>query len=402
MIATPPVVAMLALHGWVLEPDGGGDAPAKLLERLVTGGLPFALDESGGRRFDPADVINHAVAAGLAGREPCWQAHFVATGQRLAHSVDQVAPDDAWQSARRFRVTFRRQFDLHAYAGRERIRLRLPRPIEDETLTDLVLAVDRLGETAIVAETPGRIEWRLADRPPAELTLGWTADFKSRPGPRGEATLKAVDRATWLAPDEGLVRVTPMVRALAADLAEALGDEAAVARFRDHLIDNFASGVIAYETIIGPATDHVLRTGWYDCQLGSALLVALCRARGIPARIVGGHLLWPAAPTWHVWCEIWLAGEGWSPFDLLAWDLSAGGRDPAWRRIYAGRIDHRMTTQILPHIFAGPMSVPYPAAHIRLSSKEAAGITIDHRAVADGTRIYRDTISVTAYPPDQA
>jgi hypothetical protein len=57
------------------------------------------------------------------------------------------------------------------------------------------------------------------------------------------------------------------------------------------MIDELACGPVHYDQVT-PATpcDWVLESGWYDCQLGSAFLVALARARGIPARIVGGYV----------------------------------------------------------------------------------------------------------------
>ncbi len=384
---------MLALYGWALEPGGAGGAADRLLDRLVASGLPF-VEREGARLFDPAEAINRVIAAGLADEEPAWRGRFVATGQRLARSLDPSAPQGAMLPPRRFRVDFARGFDLAGLAASERLRLRLPAPIEDHALTDLSLAI--AAPAGEVAQQPGRIEVRLGPRRPERIEIAFTAHFTSRPACNDTAPPDPADHR-WLAPDEGFVQVTPAVRMLAARLAGGAVDaRRAVAAFRDHLLDRFGCGIVAYEAIVGPATDHVLAGGWYDCQLGSALLVALCRARDTPARLVGGYLLWPASPSRHIWCEIWLDGR-WTPYDLLAWDLSAGGRDAAWRGAFAGRIDHRMKTEMLPAIFTGPMSLPFPAAHHRLVSRDGAGIAIDHRTL-DGAPLYRDRISVVPDP----
>ncbi|WP_231639561.1 transglutaminase-like domain-containing protein [Sphingomonas profundi] len=374
---------MLALYGWGLKADLGGGAPAALLDRLASRGLPFA-QAADGPRFDPAETVNRVIAEGLAGREPAWRDRFVATGRALA----------GWPAStpRRFRIRFTRRFALSPLAGRAGVRLRLPRPIA----ADMILALSAPGCT--VTQAPGRIELRPAGGAPPWLEAGWTADIASDPAAIDATPLSAQDRARWLAPVEGLVQVTPPVRALAAALAGTIADDrAAVAAFRAHLIDRFACGILAYEAIAGPATDHVLACGWYDCQLGAALLVALCRARGVPARLVGGYLLW-SRPSRHMWCEVWL--DGWRPFDLLAWDLSAGGSDAGWRDIFAGTVDHRLRTEVLPDIFTGPMSLALPAAHHRIARAVAdGGVEIDHCGL-DGDSIYRDRISVTA--PDRA
>lgn len=54
-----------------------------------------------------------------------------------------------------------------------------------------------------------------------------------------------------------------------------------------------------------------------SCNGKSRLLVALCRARGIPARVVGGVILEDVQKrTSHLWAEVWM-GNQWVPFDAL-------------------------------------------------------------------------------------
>lgn len=60
-----------------------------------------------------------------------------------------------------------------------------------------------------------------------------------------------------------------------------------------------------------------LRLGEASCNGKSRLLVALCRNRGIPARLVGGLILESGVKqTSHQWCEVLLGGM-WVPFDPL-------------------------------------------------------------------------------------
>jgi transglutaminase-like putative cysteine protease len=57
-----------------------------------------------------------------------------------------------------------------------------------------------------------------------------------------------------------------------------------------------------------------LRLGEASCNGKSRLFVALARAAGIPARLVGGLILEPGAKkTSHQWVEAWVAGH-WVPF----------------------------------------------------------------------------------------
>ena len=103
-------------------------------------------------------------------------------------------------------------------------------------------------------------------------------------------------------------------------------------RFWNFMLDELAIGVLHYDEL-DPAhpIDWVLESGWYDCQMGSALLIALCRVRGIPARMASGYFLYPASPTPHYWVEVWL-DHGW--LDVAGHDLR-GSLGPWTRRTVA-------------------------------------------------------------------
>jgi hypothetical protein len=162
------------------------------------------------------------------------------------------------------------------------------------------------------------------------------------------------------------------------------------------MLDRMMCGAMRYSDLTGQApVDWVLENGWCDCQLGAALLISLCRARGIPARLVGGHLLYRLAPTNHFWPEVWIDGQGWRPYDLLSWDLSQGGRDPDWRDRFAGQVDARIVTQRFPLAFTGPMSVRFPAAWQMVQSRSKdGGIDVGYRDVEQGSLIYNDHVVV--------
>lgn len=57
------------------------------------------------------------------------------------------------------------------------------------------------------------------------------------------------------------------------------------------------------------------------CSDYSDLMVAMCRANGIPARVSGGHVInGDFIPGWdkeegHVWVDVYLEGYGWVPFE---------------------------------------------------------------------------------------
>jgi transglutaminase-like putative cysteine protease len=74
-----------------------------------------------------------------------------------------------------------------------------------------------------------------------------------------------------------------------------------------------------------------------DCTEYASLMIALCRASGIPARYVKG-LAVPGeeakdiARTEHAWLEVHLPGSGWVPMDPTM------GRAPVRRQEYFARL----------------------------------------------------------------
>jgi hypothetical protein len=379
------VEELLLLSGRLFELREGALATARARAARVLEGSPGAL-------LDPDAVMNGMIASGLAGETDYWRAHCVPTGQRLAAELcggtPDRAPDVRALPPRRFEVAFRRTFDLSRGPAR---RLRMPAPVEDAHLSDLEIEAETL------RVEPGRLEAKPGSSERGDFVLSARFTFLAHAGVphsrTGDGRLELPE--TWLAEREGPVQVTAEVVALAARLAAPWREPIEqVMAFRNHLIDTMACGRIALDGLgDAPPTDWILAHRWFDCRLGAALLVAMCRARGLPARVVGGYLLWQA-PSEHYWMEVWLPDQGWTPFDLLAWDLSAGGRDPAWRDVYAGAVDYRMKTQVFPQIFTGAPGVPMGDAWHRLSRLTPGGTETRLVSIPGGELIYADTIEV--------
>ena len=387
-IARRDMAEMLLLGGWALDAHAP-DAAAAMVESDAV--LDFLVGNAA--RVDPAEVLNRMKRAGKAGNLPFWEKRYIATGRRmvaeLAGSTGDAVPSPAALPPRRFAMEIVRHYDFSA--GPHRTRLRLPLPLPGSSLVDL--EVTPILPDAVLSHRilPGRLEVSVDMAGP--ISVGAQLSFTALPT---MAEREEAPDPTWLAPSEGPIRVTPEVQALARRLAAGERDPEKIVRtFHDHLLDRFTCGVIHYDRIGGaPASDWVLATGWYDCRLGAALLIALCRARGIPARLVGGYLLW-RVPTEHFWAEVHLPGRGWTPFDLLGWDLSAGGNDPAWRDIFAGAVDYRLRTQILPRLFTGPSGGPTASAWHRLVRAIPRGTETRYLAIPDGRLLYREDVRIT-------
>lgn len=401
-IPEPAITNMLLMECWAFEIEAGHRALAltetsRFLDACIDQGLGFGFDAGGQRLFDPVEVVNFMKWMGLTQQHRFWADHYVKTwrahveGERLFDTSRESYPPQAFQ------IGLRRTFDLHSFATGSRLRLRAPVPMVGDYLRDLsVITISPSDSDGPAILRDGSLEVRLIAGECRQVTIGADFSFLATVPIALSGELCAEDRDLYLRPVEGFVRVTPRVAALAAKLAEVQATaHQTVAAFWSYIMDNLICGAVRYAEVppLAPG-DWVLDHGWFDCQLGSALLVSLCRARGIPARILSGHFLYHLAPTHHYWSEIWFDDLGWLPFDVLSWDLSMAGDDPDWRKVFAGRLDYRLVTQRLPITFTGPMSVRFPEFWQMLQTSAPGGVSIDYRALPTGSLIYTDCITI--------
>jgi transglutaminase-like putative cysteine protease len=404
------IIELLLLVSWAIEVDAGDREPAwaaasDALGCWISNGLGYQLNSDGTRLFDPVEVINFMKWAGVTGQDRYWRDHFVKTHRAFVSEFQPAAVDSGVANAyppNRFLMKLRRTFDLQNFAEGASVRLRAPLPLTGAYLDDLqVTPVILGGSQSDVAIRQQCIEARLKVSLERAVTIGGDFSFTA-PSPTGEGVpLTPRERELYLRNSEGLIQVTPRIEAQAKVLSgDSTSTQEIVGAVWSYMLDTLFSGMVRYSDVPPDAPgDWVLDHGWYDCQLGAALLVSLCRARGIPARIVSGHLLYRVQPISHYWAEIWFDGVGWRPFDVICWDLSMAGRDPAWRDLFAGQIDYRAVTQCFPQAFTGPMSVRFsPAWHmVQVGARD--GVDIAYTDAENGSLIYRDQVSVDNLGP---
>ncbi len=406
------IIALLLSQGWVGEVRCGEAARAEreagdTLDRFVANGLGFQRSAGGERRFDPAEVTNFAAWLSLEHGDPHWAQRCVPTCRRfawaahgLAEDAGPCAPPPTALGPRRFKVRFRRLFNLHGLAADAPVRLRLPLPIEDAALSDLTVEIlPTPGIEVDYARAEARLDARLKVPANGEVELGFEAAFTARPsGDEPDPSPLGADAfALYTRPREGLIAVSDTIRRLADDIAGDAGDPwTQVERFWDFLFDRLMGGVVNYDEV-DPArpNDWTLENGWTDCQLEAALLAALCRARDIPARLISGYVLDDETPYHHYWAEAWIAGHGWLPLDLyMSWHFANGGREPAWRDYYRGRLDYRMKTECLPRLFNGTGALRLPPICHRLSRLRDQGSELAFYDSLTGALVYRDRVAI--------
>lgn len=201
------------------------------------------------------------------------------------------------------RQTFRYDYDGPAYDLRQRI-VALPRERHgsfarvDHTFSssvpgDAQVRTDRDGNTVL--------HFRLPEV--ASSVTFETAALVTRTGPAGPEPAPG-DR--YLQPTR-LTRADGALRALAASLRSEAADDEEFA----HLGCARVRAAVAYRhdaTSVTTTAAEAYTLGVGVCQDSAHVLLALCRAAGVPARYVSGHLLGQAGGS-HAWVEV-LTGSG--------------------------------------------------------------------------------------------
>lgn len=407
------IVAAIVTFGWPREsrtaPAQATAAAHAALERWIAAGLPVRRVD-GRRYFDSFEVLNHARVAGLAGQDAVFVERTIPTWRefvRAVMDVDQPPTVAGQHTPARLTVLLRREFWLPPETSGP-VRLRVPLPYVDATQTDLQVDVlDPPSGTADVRMPPGRLEVRWPTPPAiavievrATVTAWQQSCDLTRADP--EPSTAAPDAELYLRPREGLIRVTPFVRALADRLAGGSRSPGrAVAAFWDFFFSGPLCGPVHHE-LLDPADplEDLIRSGRFDCFGGTSLLIALCRARGIPARLIQGVIPHDPFPAFHFWAEVWIPPFGWTPVDLASWDLAAGRADAApWSRLYLGRMDHRIKYQCFPHLVVGPIGVSHPARWtLTLTPATTEGSLTTYYGVDPFRPLYRDQLAVRRAP----
>lgn len=356
VVAEDDVVAELSALLWPhrLASDGYasvGDRASAALTRWVAAGLPRW--DGGPPTYDNFEVYNFAVDSALSGADQTWARECIAGERRM---VDDL-PIAGTIVGRLERTLDVREEDLGGA-----VTVNLPLPIEDDVQRDIrVLSVSTPEGPLAWTGTPGRVTVAIAPDGRRRIVVSL----------RYQLTYAAHDR--WREPppldiyldhNQGLVRVTPSIEEAARSVARAGWNPGQrLAAIQDFYFAHMKTGYVHYDTLDSrDPLQSLLAGGWADCLTGSCLVVAMCRALGVPARVVGGYLVYPEAPALHYWAEAWTEASQWIPIDVpYSWKLAAGDRaDRRWATRFMGEIDLRIKTQCLPRLFTGSPGVRMP------------------------------------------
>jgi hypothetical protein len=382
------------------EWDWALNQAANALERWIGLGLPYHLE--GGRRiFDFCQVSNFALWSSQTFGDPVYE-EVVQNSRREASALLQ----DCASGDTSFRLELRREFSLEECPPSRVVRLRVPLPLEGDGCR---VAEARLVEPASPAvrqtRIPGRLELQLQGANlPAWVAIEVHVRFRAwATSPIVEPDrLEGWDKSSpeyelYTRRDEPRLPITESVAQLAESLAGSCRSPwQAVGAFWRFFFEKMRPGFLHHDELDeDDPLGSLVRRGWFDCYAGSSLMAALCRARGIPARLKSGFTLYPVRPTFHYWLEVLLPPNGWVPFDLSNWTLAGGKPDEVpWGSFYRGRLDPRMTVECPPRLTLGSPGVRFPRSWYMVQDLSSAGTEMTFHSLATRQVLYRDCIRV--------
>ena len=139
--------------------------------------------------------------------------------------------------------------------------------------------------------------------------------------------------AEYLVSEEHLETDDPQIEAAADSFNSSTGQPELVSQIYSFVLDNMQySGYNPSD--IGAAA--ALAGGSGDCTEYADLFAALCRAKGIPARVIEGYAI-DAGPDdlrlGHNWTEVYLDDFGWVPFDPIYDDNNGSSAETTFENL---------------------------------------------------------------------
>ncbi len=248
---------------------------------------------------------------------------------RIAVRISPISPSEALEFYDARRLSARVSLDLTwsaRSAAPDRVVVWMPRPPSGafQTVTNWI---PEAGFAPVSSAPYGEPILSMAMQGPGLAPLHASQSFNATvSGVRANLALLSEARfdgylgispelAAWLEPETFVESRHPSIARLAAQLLPAdfrtsmSPAEAAEALYRGVL----ARSSYSSRPGLKPSAYTTLRARKGDCGGLSSLVVALCRASGIPARTVSGFLV--GGNRWHVWAEFLVPEFGWIPAD---------------------------------------------------------------------------------------
>ena len=188
--------------------------------------------------------------------------------------------------------------------------------------------------------------------------------------------------ARYLRPEDGVESDDPAIVAKAQELARGTTTTWQAAR----AVADWVHRNIAYEITAGGAR-ACLGTRQGDCGPQTRLVMAMCRALGIPARMVGGLMYSGGRFGQHYWAEVYLGEAGWVPLDATAGEFA--DLDATHIRLWRMGTVEALNVEVLDSMDRGLGAGPLPRRAPDLKGGERYVYTFLLQGQPRGTHVWQ-------------
>lgn len=250
-----------------------------------------------------------------------------------------------FENPKKYSITYTVTINNTAFSPSD-IRLYLPLPAEWESQRNLKIGeISPKPESQETEKSSGNsmLYWRLKGTPKKNATAEFVLHFdltayetNTNIDPASVLPYKqdSAEVQHFTRPEKYIESDDPTIIGLADTLTKDQTNPYLMAKaYYDYIIDH-----VTYK-LLGQGLNgakYLLDHKNGECGDYSALFIALCRAKGIPARPIVGYWAISGKDQTHVWAEFFLEGIGWIPVDA-----TIGQQSSEKRQYYFGNMDNQ-------------------------------------------------------------
>ncbi len=210
---------------------------------------------------------------------------------------------------------FNFQYDIKVNGNLKTLNFKMPVPMEEKYRQYVqITSISQKPHKFYKTQRGAIAEYNFTDVPSQTISIGFSGILKTNPYDLKTAKLvnlnfaPETDLSKYLNPEKYIESDDAFVVSIANGIGGSSKEEIVDKIFR------YVQGTLKYTVMQNIGAKKALEQKRGKCTEYAASMVALCRARGIPARIVTGHFL-RERDTSHAWVEVYYDEYGWVTYD---------------------------------------------------------------------------------------
>ncbi len=210
---------------------------------------------------------------------------------------------------------FNFQYDIKVNGNLKTLNFKMPVPLDEKYKQYVkISSISQKPHKFYKTQRGAIAEYNFTDVPAQTISIGFSGILKSKSYDLKTAKLVNLN----FAPEADLSKYLIAEKYIESDDAYILSIANGInGSSREEIVDKifrYVQGTLKYTVMPNIGAKKALEQKRGKCSEYAASMVALCRAKGIPARVVTGHFL-RERDTSHAWVEVYYDEYGWVTYD---------------------------------------------------------------------------------------